>query len=64
MFTGECGEGRKVEEREDVLGPNFLFCIGNLVSHNPLERQYLKQHATVEVYRLYAKTHERLCGRI
>ena len=53
------GKGRRAG-----ASTNFLFCIGNLVSHNPLERQYLKQHATVEVYRLYAKTHERLCGRI
>ena len=30
-----------------------------VVSHNPLRWQYLKQHATDEVYWLYAKTHDR-----
>ena len=29
------------------------------VTHNPLQRQYLKQQATAEIYRLYANTHER-----
>ena len=36
-----------------------LFLREIVVSHNPLRRQYLKQHATDELYRLYAKTHER-----
>ena len=30
-----------------------------LVSHNPLWRQYKKKQAIAEVYRLYARTHER-----
>ena len=30
-----------------------------LVSHNPLLRQYLKQQANDDVYRLYGKTQER-----
>ena len=29
------------------------------LTHNPLQRQYLKQQATAEIYRLYANTHER-----
>ena len=30
-----------------------------LVTHNPLLRQYLKQQANDDVYRLYGKTQER-----